>query len=76
MESGVGGGEKILHCMGMGLKENTAQTPDVETPCTHTSTHTNKCKHTQWHTYKNKQMGKGGGNEGHKPALGAPLGVF
>lgn len=73
---GGGGGEKILHCMGMGLKENTAQTPDVETPCTHTSTHTNKCKHTQWHTYKNKQMGKGGGNEGHKPALGAPLGVF
>lgn len=70
------GGEKILHCRGMGLKENTAQAPDVETPCTHTSTHTNKCKHTQWHTYKNKQMGKGSGNEGHKPALGAPLGVF
>lgn len=58
--SGVGGvGEKILHCMGMGLKENTAQTPDVETPCTHTSTHTNKCKHTQWHTYtKTNRWGK------------------
>lgn len=32
--------------------------------------------HTMAHIYKNKQMGKGGGNEGHKPALGAPLGVF
>lgn len=56
---GGGVGEKILHCMGMGLKENTAQTPDVETPCTHTSTHTNKCKHTQWHTYtKTNRWGK------------------
>lgn len=26
------GGEKISHSMGMGPEENTAQTPDVETP--------------------------------------------
>lgn len=56
--------------MGMGPKENTAQTPDVETPCTHTQTQT----HT--HTHLDTQIGKGGGNEGHKAALGAPLGVL
>lgn len=52
---GVGGvGEKILHCMGMGLKENTAQTPDVETPCTHTQacTQTNASTHNGTHIQK------------------------
>lgn len=43
--------------MGMGPKENTAQTPDVETPCTHTA-----------HIYKDTQLGKGGGNQDHKVA--------
>lgn len=52
--------------MGMGPKENTAQTPDVETPYTHTQTQ------TQTHIHKT-QIGKGGGNEGYKAALGVCL---
>lgn len=59
-ERGEGGGEKISQSMGMGPKENTAQTPDVETPCTHT------------HIYINTKIESEGGNEGHKAA---PLGV-
>lgn len=43
--------------MGIGLKKNTTQTPDVETPCTHT--------HTQSHAHKGTQM-RLGGNEDHK----------
>lgn len=34
------GGGVNQQSMGMGPKKNTAQTPDVETPCSHTHTHT------------------------------------
>lgn len=43
------GGENISLSMGMGLKENTAQTPDVETPCTQ---HANTNPHTHLYKYK------------------------
>lgn len=46
------GGEKISLSMGMGPKENTAQTSDVETPCIHMQSqiHTYKPTHIQGNT--------------------------